>query len=349
VLQLTGSGTMIGLVAAAQFLPVLFLAPYGGLLADRFDKRRILILTQTTFAVLASILGVLTITGVVRLWMVVAVVLVFGLASAADNPARQAFASEMVGANQVRNAVTLNSILVNAARAIGPAIAAVVIAAAGLGVCFLLNAVSYVAVLIALIGMDRVALHPAPVAAREPGQLREGLRYVGATRSLLIPLVMLLLVGTLAYEFRVVLPLLAHRTFDGGPGTYALMTSAMGIGAIIGGLLTASKSTTGTHVLSRAAVGFAVAMALAAIAPTLELEIAALALVGATSIIFLASTPLGGPLIGAVSDWAGPREALGLGALACLLAATIGAVSSHQRPRIAAPAVNHSGAWHQNG
>jgi predicted MFS family arabinose efflux permease len=273
--------------------------------------------------------------------------------------------------------VTLNSILVNAARAIGPAIAAVVIAAAGLGVCFLLNAVSYVAVLIALIGMDRVALHPAPVAAREPGQLREGLRYVGATRSLLIPLVMLLLVGTLAYEFRVVLPLLAHRTFDGGPGTYALMTSAMGIGAIIGGLLTASKSTTGTHVLSRAAVGFAVAMALAAIAPTLELEIAALALVGATSIIFLAtgnstlqlaseprfrgrvmalwsvaflgSTPLGGPLIGAVSDWAGPREALGLGALACLLAATIGAVSSHQRPRIAAPAVNHSGAWHQNG
>lgn len=356
VLQLTGSGTWLGVVAAAQFLPVLLLAPYGGLLADRLDKRRILMATQTSFATLAVVLGALTVTGAVALWMVIGLALLFGVTSAADNPARQAFAAEMVEPVHLRNAVTLNSILVNSARAVGPAFAGVLIGTVGTGICFLVNAGTYAAVLVALATMDRVALHPAPVASRAPGQLREGLRYVRRTPGLLVPLVMLLVVGTLAYEFSVVLPVLAHHTFAGGPGTYALIVSAMGAGAVVGGLVTAGRATTGIPTLSRAAAAFGAAIALAALAPTLPLEIVAIALVGATSITFLAtgnstlqlesdprfrgrvmalwsvaflgSTPLGGPLVGLVADTAGPRIALALGALACLAAAAIGTLAS---------------------
>lgn len=367
VLQLTHSGTMLGVVAAAQFLPVLVLAPYGGVLADRVDKRRMLLATQTSFGALALALGVLTATGAVELWMVLALAGLFGLTSAADNPTRQAFASEMVGSAHVRNAIALNSVLVNSARAVGPAIAGVLIGTVGTGTCFLVNGASYVAVLAALLAMDRRSLHPAPLAPRGPGQLREGLRYVGGQRELVVPLLMLLLVGTLAYEFSVVLPVLADRDLGGGAGTYALITSAMGAGAVVGGLLTASRSTTGTATLSRAALGFGVAIAAAAAAPTLALEVAAMAVVGGASITFLAtgnstlqlasdprfrgrvmalwsvaflgSTPLGGPLVGALADAAGPRAALALGAVACLTAAAIGALATRGdagRPRAVA-------------
>lgn len=355
VLQLTHSGTWLGLVAAAQFVPVLLLAPYGGVLADRIDKRRMLMATQAVFAALALVLGVLTVTGAVALWMVVALALAFGVVSAADNPARQAFASEMVPAEHVRNAVTLNSILVNSARAVGPAIAGVLIGTAGLAVCFLVNTVTYAAVLAALAGMDGAALRRTPPAPRAPGQLREGLRYVRRTPGLAVPLVMLLVVGMLAYEFSVVLPVLAHRTFGGGAGVFALVTSAMGAGAVVGGLLTANRSSTGVEPLSRAALMFGGAIALAALAPTLPLETLAMALVGAASITFLAtgnstlqieseprfrgrvmalwsvaflgSTPLGGPVIGAVADGAGPRQALAVGALACVAAGVLGLTS----------------------
>lgn len=355
VLQLTHSGTWLGLVAAAQFVPVLLLAPYGGVLADRIDKRRMLMATQAAFAALALVLGVLTVTGAVALWMVVALALAFGVVSAADNPARQAFASEMVPAEHVRNAVTLNSILVNSARAVGPAIAGVLIGTAGLAVCFLVNTVTYAAVLAALAGMDGAALRRTPPAPRAPGQLREGLRYVRRTPGLAVPLVMLLVVGMLAYEFSVVLPVLAHRTFGGGAGVFALVTSAMGAGAVVGGLLTANRSSTGVEPLSRAALMFGGAIALAALAPTLPLETLAMALVGAASITFLAtgnstlqieseprfrgrvmalwsvaflgSTPLGGPVIGTVADGAGPRQALAVGALACVAAGVLGLTS----------------------
>ncbi|MCC6830687.1 MAG: MFS transporter [Thermoleophilia bacterium] len=372
VLQLTHSGTWLGLVAAAQFLPVLLFAPYGGVLADRVDKRRMLMATQAAFGVQAVALGLLTVTGAVRLWMVVVLALLFGLTSAADNPARQAFASEMVPPHQVRNAVTLNSILVNSARAVGPAVAGILIGTVGTGICFLVNATTYAAVLGALATMDTSALRPAPQAARAPGQLREGLRYVRATPGLLVPLMMLLIVGMLAYEFAVVLPVLAHGTFHGGPGTFALIVSAMGAGAVAGGLLTAGRSATGVAPLSRAALVFGIAIAVAAAAPTLALEVVAIAAVGAASIMFLAtgnstlqlesdprfrgrvmalwsvaflgSTPLGGPVIGAIADWAGPRVALGVGAAACIGAGALGAVACRRMPRrgrpaLAAPAV----------
>jgi MFS family permease len=355
VLQMTGSGTALGLVAAVQFLPVLALAPYGGLLVDRADKRRLLIGTQTALGALALTLGVLTVSGVVQLWMIIVLAALLGLVNACDNPGRQAFALELVGRETLRNAVSLNSILVNAARAVGPAVAGALIATVGIGACFLVNAASYVAVLAALVGMDASTLQPSPPALRARGQVREGLRYVAGNGGLMVPLVMLALIGTLAYEFSVVLPVLAHHTFHGGAGTYALLTSAMGVGAILGGLVVAGRGGTGIRALSLAALTFGTALGLAAAAPSLPMAVVALALVGAASITFLAtgnttlqltsdpafrgrvmalwavaflgSTPLGGPIVGLVADGISPRGGLALGAIACLIAAALGALA----------------------
>ena len=271
VLELTGSGTALGMVAAAQFLPLLLLAPYGGLLADRMDKRRLLLATQSALGLMALLLGVLVVTGAVRLWMVVALAFALGISTAIDNPVRQSFAQEMVGPSRVRNAVTLNSILVNAARAVGPAVAGLLIATAGTGVCFLVNAVTYVAVLAALLSMDVAELHPSPRAEKARGQVREGLAYVGRTPDLLVPLIMLALVGTLTYEFQVVLPLLA-RAFDGGPGTYGLLTSAMGAGAIAGGLVVAGRGRTGLRPQTGAAAKFGTAVLITAAAPNADVS-----------------------------------------------------------------------------
>lgn len=355
VLRMTGSGTALGMVAAAQFLPILVLAPYGGLLADRMDKRRLLIATQVALAAIALTLGVLTVTGAIALWMVVALALALGLVTACDNPARQSFAQEMVGPGRLRNAVSLNSVLVNSARAVGPALAAVLIATVGIGICFLVNAASYVAVIVALAGMDVRALRPAPRTVREPRQVRQGLSYVAHTPGLLVPLMMLAVIGTLAYEFQVVLPLLAEGTFGGGAGTYGLLTSAMGAGAIVGGLVVARGGRTGLRPLTTAAATFGGAILLAAAAPTVALALVALAVVGATSVSFLAvgnttlqltaeprfrgrvmalwavaflgSTPLGAPVVGAVSDHLGARGGLVVGGLACLAAAGLGALA----------------------
>ena len=355
VLELTGSGTALGLVAAAQFLPILLLAPYGGVLADRLDKRTILIATQCALGVMALTLGVLTVTGAVRLWMVVVLALALGVATAIDNPARQAFAQEMVGAGGVRNAVSLNSVLVNTARAVGPALAGVLIATVGTGPCFLINAVSYVAVVLALVGMDVDALRPTPRQERAPGQVRQGLSYVAQTPDLLVPLMMLAVVGTLAYEFQVVLPLLARGPLDGGVGTYGLLTSAMGAGAIVGGLVVAGHGRTGLRALSLASAMFGLAILAAAAAPSVWVALVALTIVGATSVTFLAvgnttlqltaeprfrgrvmalwavaflgSTPLGAPIIGAVSEHLSPRGGLAIGGFACLVAAALGGLA----------------------
>ncbi len=355
VLELTGSGTALGLVAAAQFLPILLLAPYGGLLADRLDKRAILIATQSALGAMALTLGVLAVTGAVRLWMVVALALALGVATAIDNPARQAFAQEMVGPDGLRNAVSLNSVMVNTARAVGPAVAGVLIAAVGTGPCFLINAASYAAVVAALVSMDVRTLIPAPHLDRAPRQVRQGLRYVARTPDLLVPLMMLALVGTLAYEFQVVLPLMARGPLDGGAGTYGLLTSAMGAGAIVGGLFVAGHGRTGLKPLSTAAAVFGLAILGAAVAPSVATSFVALAVVGAASVAFLStgnstlqlsaeprfrgrvmalwavaflgSTPLGAPVIGAVSEHLSPRGGLVIGGLACLLAAGLGALA----------------------
>jgi MFS family permease len=316
---------------------------------------------------LALTLGVLVVTGAVRLWMVVAIAAAVGLVMACDNPARQSFSLEMVGPDRLRNAVSLHSVLVNTARAVGPAVAGVLIVATGTGVCFLVNAASYAAVLVALGTMDPEALRPSPLARREPGQVRQGLRYVGHTPGLLVPLVMLALAGTLAYEFQVVLPLLATGPFGGGAATYGILTSAMGAGAIVGGLALAGRGRTGLRPLTTGATVFGVAILAVALSPTLPVAAVALAAVGAASIRFLAtgsatlqltsdprfrgrvmalwtvaflgSTPIGAPIVGAASEHVGPRGGLAVGAAACLVAAAVGALALAREGRRARDAV----------
>jgi MFS family permease len=352
VLVLTHSATDLGIVVALQTLPNLLLGPYGGLIADRLDKRKLMVGLQTLMGVQAVILGVLTLTHHVTFVDVCILAVVLGLNNCFENPARQAFVLEMVGQDNLRNAVSLNSTLVNAARAVGPAIAGVLIATVGEGWCFMLNAVSFAAVVFSLMSMDLSRLHPSVPTPRSKGQLRDGFRYVARTPELAVPLLMMGLVGMLAYEFQVTLPYAAKHVFHGDSQTFGLMTSAMGIGAIAGGLITAAVGRTGMRPMVLSAFGFGVVLCLAAVAPNLPLELVALAAVGFASITFLAmgnstlqlttdpqmrgrvmalwsvaflgSTPIGGPLIGWITALSGARVGLGVGALSCFLAAGLG-------------------------
>jgi MFS family permease len=352
VLVLTHSATDLGIVVALQTLPTLLLGPYGGLIADRLDKRRLMVGLQTLMGVQAVILGVLTLTHRVTFVDVCILAVVLGLNNCFENPARQAFVLEMVGSENLRNAVSLNSTLVNAARAVGPAIAGVLIATVGEGWCFMLNAVSFAAVVFSLISMDLSKLRPSVPTPRSKGQLRDGFRYVARTPELGIPLLMMGLVGMLAYEFQVTLPYAAEHVFHGDSQTFGLMTSAMGIGAIAGGLITAAVGRTGMRPMVLSALGFGVVLCLAAVAPNLPLELVALGAVGFASVTFLAmgnstlqlatdpqmrgrvmalwsvaflgSTPIGGPLIGWITAISGARAGLGVGALSCFVAAGLG-------------------------
>jgi MFS family permease len=353
VLQLTGSATVLGLVAAVQTLPILLLSPYAGVIVDRRSRRRVLLATQTVMALLALALGLLTLTHTVRLWMVMVIAGAMGLVNSVDNPARQSFVPEIVGTDLVANAVSLNSSMVNAARAVGPALAGVLIVSVGVGACFLFNTVSFVAVIIALATMRPELLHPAVRSVHAPGQLLEGLRYVRRTPRLSTPLLMMALIGALSYEFQVVLPVLAKRTFHGNADAYGYFTAAMGMGAVIGGLAVASRLPKGMRSLAVAAGAFGLTMLAAAAAPTLATEVLALAMVGAGSVAFmsrgntmlqltahetmrgrvmalwavafLGTTPIGGPLVGYVAQHAGPRWGLALGGLAALTATALAA------------------------
>jgi MFS family permease len=354
VLTLTGSATTLGVIVALQTLPVLLLGPYGGVIADRVDKRRLMVALQIAMGVQALVLGILTVTGAVRLWEIGALAALLGLNNAFENPARQSFMLEMVGAESLRNAVSLNSVLVNVARVIGPAVAGVLIATVGEGVCFLVNAASFVAVVASLTTLDRSAIFPSTPSGREPGQLREGLRYVRSTPELGVPLLMMALAGCLAYEFQVTLPVMARQGLHAGATGYGFMTAAMGVGAVVGGLFVAAKGRTGLPTLVVAATAFGVVLVFAGLAPSLPVELFALALAGGASISFMAtgnstlqlnaapsmrgrvmslwfvafqgSTPIGGPIVGWVMAEAGARAGLGLGGVSCLAVALIGLV-----------------------
>lgn len=352
VLQLTGSGTALGLVVAAQFLPTLIGGPWGGVIADRFDKRRLLLATQSAAGLLALALGILTITGAVQLWMVFLLAAGLGVVTALDNPSRQTFVMEMVGSADIANAVTLNSVVVNAARVIGPAIGGILIAKVGVGACFLFNSASFLAVLVVLALMRTDELHPSVRATKGPGQLREGFRYVRSTVGLRVPLVMMAVIGTLTYEFTVTLPLLSEFTFGAGSGGFAAMTTLMGAGAVLGGLVTASFGPPTPRRLSAAALVFGLVVLGVAVAPTLGIALVLMPILGAASVsvialsnatlqltaapelrgrvmalfsvAFLGSTPIGGPIVGFVGEHGGPRLALALGAAAALGAGAFG-------------------------
>ena len=289
VYTLTHSATALGFVVALQTLPVLLLGPYAGVIADRVDKRKLMIVLQSLMGLQALVLGLLAVTHVVRFWEVCVLAVVLGLNNTFENPARQSFVLEMVGARQLRNAVSLNSTMVNAARAVGPAIAGLLIATVGEGVCFLVNAASFGAVVYSLVSMDKAALAPTEPTGRHKGQLREGFSYVAKEPRLGVPLLMMAFVGTLAYEFQVTLPVVAKQTFHGGPATYGFLTAAMGIGAVLGGLVTAARGRTGLRHLTLAALLFGLAIGFASLAPLLIIEFAALAIVGWASVTFLAT------------------------------------------------------------
>jgi MFS family permease len=352
VLQLTHSGTVLGLTTAARYGPILLLSPVAGLLVDRHAKRRVLLITQAGLGLVSVALGASVLSGSIRLWQVVALALLFGSLSAVDNPARLAFVSEVVPRDLVRNAVTLNSTMVNVARVIGPTIAAVLVGTVGIGWCFVVNAVSFGFVIVSLLSLEGRGLQPVPAVPRERGQLRAGLRYAAQVPAIARPLLMMALIGTFTFEFEVSLPLLARLTFHGGATTYSWLLGAVGAGAVAGGLLTARSGRTGVRRLSWIAACYAVAVGLLAAAPTLPTAVVAGVLVGAVTISFLTtgnstiqiaaepayrgrvaalwstalvgSTAVGSPVIGVVSDAAGPRYALALGAAACLAAVLAG-------------------------
>jgi MFS family permease len=347
VLHLTGSGTALGLVIATLWLPIFFFSPFGGVLADRLDKRSVLYVTQTLLVLLAGAFAVLIAAGVIAMWMVYLLALGVGGVNAFDLPTRQSFIAEMVPLDKLENAITLNSISVNIARVFGAALGGVIVAFLGLATCFSLNAASFVAVLITLMMMRRAQLHPAPRVVRQKGQIRAGLRYVRTVPQLLVPMIMIAVIGVLAYEFPVTLPLMATETFHRGAGTYGLMASAMSGGAVLGGVVTASRERPRARALALAAIGWGIAISAAAVAPSFPLELLALAFVGYGTITFnamakttlqLASIPvmrgrvmalwvlawggttlIGGPLVGWIAQEFGARWPLLVGGVPTVL------------------------------
>jgi MFS family permease len=361
VLRLTHSGVWLGLATAARYAPVLLLTPYAGVIVDRYDKRRILLLTQSSLAAVSLVLGLLVVTGAIRLWIVFAVALAFGVATALDNPARLAFVPEMVGRRLTRNAVTLNSTLVNVGRGVGPIVAAALVATVGVGWCFVANAASFGAVICSLLMLNGSQLHPSAPVRRVRGQLRQGLAYARTVPEILAPISMMVLVGTFTYEYEVSLPLFARGPLHGGATTYSLLIAAFGFGSVAGGLYCIHRPQTGVPRMIRASVLYAGAMLGTALTSETYLAIVLLIAVGVASIIFLTtgnstiqiaarpdmrgrvialwstalvgSTPIGATIIGAVGDSA-PRFALILGAAACAVAAVVAATILHRAARM---------------
>jgi MFS family permease len=371
VLTLAGPsevGIALGLVMGLQFAPVLFLGPLGGVLADRFSKRKILFATQTVAGLLALTLGALVATGAIRMWMLYLLALGLGLVNAMDNPARQTFVHEMVGRAQLSNAVMLNSITVNLSRVVGPAAAGLIVAQLGLAPCFIINGLSFGAVIACLAMMrERELRRSAPVKAAK-GQLREGFRYAWHTRILRDVLIMMTLIGTLTYEFSVSLPLLAHVAFRGSAGEVAAgvatLMSVMGVGAVIAGFVAAGRHGATVRALTAGAFGFGISVLLVAASPTLLWASLAMGVVGYYSVIFtsysnailqvsseprmrgrvmalwamafMGVTVIGAPIVGWIGQVAGPRWSLVVGAVAAIVAGFVGldAVRSNVRAPI---------------
>jgi MFS family permease len=353
VLELTGSGVAVGVTSALQFLPILVFGAWGGVIADRFDKRSLLVVTQTSMAAPAVALWGLTAGGAVEPWMVFGLVFVRGAVNSIDNPTRQSFVIEMVGADRVVNAVGLNSALIHSARILGPAGAGALIATVGVAPCFLVNAATFGAMIVALRGMDRERLAPAPRPER--GGVREAIAYLRREPSLLIPLAMMALVGTLAFNFQVLLPLLGRFTYEGGAAAYTALAVAMALGSVAGALATGARGRVSERLLVASAAGFGAFALLAAAAPTLGTAMVALVPLGFASVtfaagvnstlqldadpamrgrvmalysvVFLGSTPIGGPVVGGLAQVAGPRAGLVLAGVAALSAAVAGWVA----------------------
>ncbi|MFF4651731.1 MFS transporter [Streptomyces sp. NPDC001380] len=354
VLSLTGSPFAVGVTTAMQFLPMLLFGLFGGVLADRYPKRRLLVATQAVMGLLAAGLAALTLAGAVEVAHVYAFAFLLGMVTVVDNPTRQAFVTEMVGPSELRNAVSLNAANFQTARLVGPAAAGLLIAAVGSGWAFALNALSFAAVIAGLLAMRTGELHPAPPRPREKGQLREGLRYVRERPELIWPIVLVGFVGTFGFNFPTLLSGFAYDVFHVGAGQYGLLNTAMAVGSLAGALLAARRGSTRLRMLVGAALGFGLLEAVTAFAPGYWLFAALLTLVGMLGLtfnttanttvqlatdpamrgrvmglfmlVFAGGTPIGSPVVGWVTEQYGPR----VGLLACGLvsAAAAGAVAA---------------------
>jgi MFS family permease len=356
VLRLTDAPLPLGITLALQFTPMLALGAWAGVVADRVDKRRLLLVTQTAMAMLALVLGVLTATGAVRLWMVYTLALLLGCATAFDMPARQSFVSEMVGPDRVANAVGLNSAGFNTARVLGPAAAGVLIAVVGIAPAFFLNAVSFLAMIGALLAMDPDRLYRRAAVERGRGQIRAGVRYVWATPVLRSTILLVAVVGMLGLNYRVAVPLLARFAFDGGPGAYGALAAIMAAGSVTGALAVARRGRPSRLLLIGSVAAFGVLSFAAAAAPTILVEAVVLFPIGAASLAFVATAnstvQLGSDLAmrgrvmslfglvllgsslpsGLLSGWMagqfGPRSILLLSGVSCVAAAAVAAVTT---------------------
>jgi MFS family permease len=374
VLQLTDSGVALGVNVALLFVPILFLGAWGGVLADRYDKRRILVWTQSAFAVNALALFLLVIGGVAQLWMVYVLSLLAGVVTAIDNPTRQSFYVEMVGEEAVTNAVSLNSAAFTGSRILGPALAAALIATAGMAWPFLLDAISYVAVIAALLMMRPAEFHPQERTTRERGLLKAGLQYVWRTDELRTPLLIMAGVFTFSFNFAVLLPLLAERTFGGSAGTFGALSALAGLGSFLGAMTMANRARTPT--MSRLGV-FAAASGLALVAvglaPTLGVALVVMVPVGFAvmafmitgntmlqlearpqargrvmalyGVVFLGSTPIGSPIAGWVGQYLGPRVGL-IGGGVIALALGLGLLLQRRHAAASVPAAS---SWSEAG
>ena len=317
VLELTDSGVALGWLAAAQFGPVLLFGAFAGLVADRSDKRRLLIGIQA-FAMLQSFaLAALAFQDHPPVWAIYVIAVFGGMATAFDNPARRSFVVEMVPEDHVTNAVSLNSALMTGSRIIGPALGGFLVVTVGFGWAFLVDGISYVAVIAGLRMIDPRSIRPAPVTPRGRGQVRAGFAYAWSVAELRVPLLMMAVIGTLAFNFQTVLPLFAVRDLGGRDLTFSLLMSVVSVGSLLGALRSARRRDVSVRTVSLSAIGFGASM--------LALQ----------AMVFLGSTPIGGPIVGAVSERAGARYGLAIGGAATLAAAAYGMAVVRRDRRVA--------------
>ncbi|KUH37494.1 MULTISPECIES: MFS transporter [Streptomyces] len=351
VLSLTGSAAAVGITTALQFLPMLLFGLYGGVIADRYPKRRLLLLSQGALGLCGLTLAALTLSGHVQVWHVYLVAFLLGMVTVVDNPTRQSFVSEMVGPAHLRNAVSLNSANFQSARLVGPAVAGLLIASVGSGWAFLVNGLSFLAPLAALLLMRTAELHPVARVPRGKGQLREGLRYVAGRPELIWPIALVGFVGTFGFNFPIWLTAFADGVFHVGPGTYGLMNTLMAVGSLAGALLSARRGTSRLRMLVGAAVAFGVLEVTAAVTPSFWLFMLLLVPIGMFGLtvnvtansfvqlatdpamrgrvmslymmVFAGGTPLGAPLVGWVTDTYGARIGFATGGVVSLAAAAL--------------------------
>jgi MFS family permease len=363
VYRLSHQGTSLGLVLACQFVPLLVLGPWAGVAADRTNRRRLTIITQTGMTIQALLLGVLDLAGVITLPLVYLFALVLGILSAFDNPARRGLVTELVDEADIPNALSLNTAVMTGSRAFGPALAALLVTLFGTGWCFIANGVSFLAVLASLLAMNVDQLRTAPLAPKGGQPLRDGLRFVWRDSVLRNTFIILTIVSTFAFNYPVSLLLVTLRNLGGGAGAFGLLLSFTSIGSFAGSLAIASRHRVGarTMLAALAVLGvFAVAMGLAsslaaAFAIAVPMGFGGAAYVAATNSIilprtpphlrgrvlalqataFLGSTPIGGPITGWIGDHVGAGWSIAYGGLIALACVAVAARALRERRRAA--------------